>query len=153
MSIQSLYARKYTHWQVSKTSVLPVEMWAHQSSQTHHPHRHVQLQLVVPFQVDIEPIYTQKQPNQQIQLNNYLCYCLLVKLSLKHQEDAFLECFFLTAYLFRPESRAFQALVSAGSTCHDAPDRAGPATNQRNGGWICLSRSASRSSENIEGTL
>lgn len=41
------------------------------------------------------------------------------------------------AHRFDPETRAFHADVQRGSMCQEAPDRAGPITNQRYGG--CLS--------------
>eukprot|EP00877_Chromochloris_zofingiensis_P007774 jgi/Chrzof1/324/Cz01g11130.t1 len=35
-----------------------------------------------------------------------------------------------------PDMRAFHADVKLGSTCHEAPDRAGPITSQRNEGRL-----------------
>lgn len=58
-----------------------------------------------------------------------------------------------SGYLLQPERRVFQALVSAGSTCHDAPEREGPATNHRKGGRTGLSRTESKSSLKSGGTL
>lgn len=59
----------------------------------------------------------------------------------------------LTTHLFRPLTREFHALVRDGSTCHEAPDLAGPRTNQRKGGRWESPRTENKSSENKAGTL
>lgn len=45
-------------------------------------------------------------------------------------------------YRFRPQRRVFQALVRPGSTCHDAPDLAGPMISHLNGGRSSLSNAS-----------